>query len=127
MNELSFTTSEENGLSIELCVDERPLAELIGAKDGAIPYWLFKNELPFFPPEVAPTNDTRIVGVCSCGEYGCAHTTCRVITERDTVVFKSFDGDVSGDGSAYECRFSFENYDSVIKEIIKVTTAFKEQ
>jgi hypothetical protein len=76
MNILSYRSTDHNGLSIELLVDGQPLGDLIGARDGDIPYWIFKDDLPHaggHDPEL------RIVTVCSCGEYGCGHAevSCR--------------------------------------------------
>src|SRR5437016_5491116 len=114
MNTLSFRCTEQNGLSFELLIDGRPLGELVGAKDWAIPFWDVDDDLPHWPPR-GPNRDPeiRIVCCCSCGEYGCGHTRCRVIRERDEVVFRDFDLDASPEGRRQIFRFPAANYQAV--------------
>lgn len=119
MNVLSFRCTDENGLSFELLVDGRPLGELVGAKDWAIPYWDVEDDLPRWPlhgPSREP--DVRIVCCCSCGDYGCGHTQCRVSRERDQVVLGDFDGDASREGRRQVFRFSSDNYQAVVSQVV---------
>lgn len=120
VSQLSCRQNDDNGLSFELLVDGVPLGDLVGAKDTCIPYWIFKDDLPTFPPHDAdPDSDVRIVCVCSCGEYGCGHTRCRVVFEENVVVFRDFDSDVTPEGRKLEFRFELSDYRSVIEEILK--------
>jgi len=126
MNQLAFRRTDDNGLSFELLVDGEPLGDLIGAQDSAIPYWLIDNDLPGLPPQSASTEpELRIVTVCSCGEYGCAHTRCRVIRSKDSVTFCDFDVDCSADGRQKQFTFARSNYDQVIREIVRETHEFR--
>jgi hypothetical protein len=119
MNTLAFRTTEENGLSFELLVDGLPLGELVGAQDMAIPFWIIEDDLPYWPPHGERRDpEIRIVCCCSCGEYGCGHTRCRVIREGDEVVFQDFDLDASPEGRRKVFRFSAENYQAVVSEIV---------
>jgi hypothetical protein len=107
-------------LSFELLVDGQSLGMIVGARDTAFPYSIVDDDLPRWPPHGEPRDPlVRIVCVCSCGEYGCGHTQCRVIDEGDEVVFRDFDVDVSAEGSAKEFRFSQANYEAVIDEIVQ--------
>jgi hypothetical protein len=121
MATLSFRCTEDNGLSFELMVDGQPLGQLVGARDTAFPYWIVDDDLPYLPPHGGKrVPDTRIVCVCSCGEYGCGHTACRVVQEREGVVLRDFDVDVSAEGSKKEFRFSSANYSAVTAEIVSL-------
>jgi hypothetical protein len=119
MNVLDYRTSDENGLSFELLVDGQPLGTLVGARDTMIPYWIIEDDLPYFPPH-GPRHDSdvRIVTVCSCGEYGCGHTECRVIRGNDGVVFRDFDMDCTREGRLTQFTFFRENFDAVVGEIV---------
>lgn len=120
MSILDYRTNNDNGLSFELLVDGQPLGTLVGAKDTSIPYWIIENDLPNVPPQGQPLDpDLRIVAVCSCGEYGCGHTECRVIRGEDSVVFRDFDMDCSREGRMSQFTFSRANYDRVVSEIVK--------
>ena len=46
MNTLSFRTTDDNGLSIELLIDGHPLVELVDLGDTLIPYYYFEGDLP---------------------------------------------------------------------------------
>jgi hypothetical protein len=119
MNTLSYRCTEGNGLSFELLVDGRPLGDLVGAQDWAIPFWDVVDDLPRSPPH-GPSLDPeiRIVCCCSCGEYGCGHTQCRVVREGDEVVFRDFDFDASPEGRRLVFRFLAVNYEAVVSEIV---------
>ena len=119
MNTLSFRCTDDNGLSFELLVDGRPLGELVGAQNWAIPYWDVDDDLPYWPPHgPGRDRDIRIVCCCSCGEYGCGHTYCRVIREGEEVVFREFGSDASGEGRRQVFRFTAANYQAVVTAIV---------
>lgn len=118
MSILSYRCIEDNGLSFELLVDGCPLGTLVGARDSAFPYWIVDDGLPRYPPHgESDEPDVRIVCVCSCGEYGCGHTQCRVARQSDEVVLYEFAYDVSGEGAQKEFQFSAANYDAVCHDI----------
>jgi len=118
MQTLSYRCSEDNGLSFELLVDGQPLGALVGSRGTAFPYWIAEDGLLRWPPRgPSEAPDVRIVCVCSCGEYGCGHTQCRVTREGDEVVFNEFSFDVISEGAKKEFRFGAANYDEVCKEI----------
>jgi hypothetical protein len=120
MNTLNFRSTDDNGLSFELLIDEEPLGELICVQDLAIPYWIFEDDLPYYPPHSTEReSDIRIITVCSCGEYDCGHAQCRIVRNGNNVVFCDFDFDVTAEGSTKVFQFSAVNYDNVIKEIIR--------
>ena len=80
-------------------VDDQPFGELLGDGNEGIPYWDVEDDLPYWPPHGEPRQaDVRIVSVCSCGEYGCGHTRCRVEKTEDRVILRDFEGDVSKKG-----------------------------
>jgi hypothetical protein len=79
MNELTYRTSAENGLTFDLIVDGKPLPQLAEGHYAGIPYWIIENDLPNWEPEPPCKQDCdRVVSVCECGEYGCGHTRCRI-------------------------------------------------
>jgi len=131
MNTLSFRTSYENklnGLSFELLVDGKPISGLIGARDSEIPYWLFDDDLPYFPPFGDDRDmSQRIVTVCVCGEYGCGHTHCRLASSDEMVELFDFDADVSTEGSKKKFLFSRSNYEQVVKEIVHIARNYADK
>jgi len=120
MNNLGYRIIEENGLSIELMIDEIPLGELIGSRDMAIPFWLFDKDLPHFPPYGENRdNGMKIVTVCSCGEYGCSHTHCRIVQSENIIILSEFEDGNTGKKSDQEFHISKENYKAVISQILQ--------
>src|SRR5439155_22523379 len=120
MNTLAYRSNEDLGLSFELLVDGQLLGNLVGSRDTAIPYWIIREDLPYWPPSGNPGDlESRIVCVCSCGEYGCGHTRCRVIRDEEKVIFWEFDGDVSREGGDKSFEFTRANYDKVVSEIVR--------
>ncbi|HEY1379615.1 MAG TPA: hypothetical protein VGF55_22620 [Gemmataceae bacterium] len=120
MNILDYRCTEDNGLSFELIVDGQLLGDLIGSRDRAFPSWIVEDDLPYDPPYSKEHDpELRIVTVCSCGEYGCGCSKCRVIRVGEAVVFQEFEGDVSAEGAQKAFQFSRANYDSVVKAIVE--------
>lgn len=125
MNTLDYRVSDQNGLSFELVFDGQPLSELIGARDTPIPFWLFEKGMADLPPYSPERGDeVRIVAVCSCGEYGCGRSLCRVVREDDSVLFRDFEGDLGSDKSMKEFRVSPDNYSSVISRIVEQASEY---
>ena len=126
MNYLGYRIIEENGLSIELTIDETSLGELIGSRDTAIPFWLFDNDLPHLPPFGEKRNTgMKIVTVCSCGEYGCGHTHCRISQSNDTIILSEFEDGNTGKRSDQEFHIAKENYKAVISQILQTIDEHK--
>ncbi|MEQ1905732.1 MAG: hypothetical protein ABL888_16205 [Pirellulaceae bacterium] len=127
MNALDYRRIDDNGLSFELLVDGIPLGELVGARDTAIPYWIIEDDLPYLPPNAENHElETRIVTVCSCGEYGCGHTRCRVIRDGDAVLFCDFDIDCAAEGRLRHFAFPRTNYDNIVGQIVRDASAYRE-
>jgi hypothetical protein len=129
MNTLSYRTTDDNGLSIELLIDGQPLAKLSPEdEDTKIPYYNFEGDLPlgYWGQDDA---SIRRIGVCICGIAGCGSTECRVVREGDVIVFRNIRGCVNphypenDDGK--EFRVTSENYDSVIANIMKEVTNYQ--
>jgi hypothetical protein len=128
MPTLSYRCTDDNGLSFELLVDGHPLGALVGSRDTAFPYWIVEDGIPHYPPHgVSDYPGARIICVCSCGEYGCGHTGCRVTRDGDEVVLNEFDFDVTPEGVGKEFRFSAANYDAVCKNIADLARAQRER
>ena len=125
MNTLSYRLTKDHGLSIELLVDGQPLGELVGSSDTSIPYWMFKDDLPYRSGSNKKHNPLRIVSVCACGESGCGSTECKVLREGDTVVFRDFGFIASPEGRKKVFRFSAANYEAVISDVLKRVSEYK--
>lgn len=119
MNTLSYRCTDDNGLSFELLVDGQPLGERVSSTHAAIPYWIIETGLPHLT-EAEP--DVRMVAVCSCGEYGCGHTRCRVVRDGDVVLFYDFDLDIRTKGRGEVFEFARSNYDEVVSEIVRLAS-----
>jgi hypothetical protein len=125
MNTLNYRQTDDNGLSFELLVDGQPLGASVGARGNALPYWIIKDDLPHLPPHgEEPDPDMRIVSVCSCGEYGCGHTQCRVISDGDFITLCDFDVDVSRGGRQKVFRFERSNYDAVVSALVHLSREY---
>jgi hypothetical protein len=129
MNTLSFRTTEDYGLSIELLIDGQPLAALSpDSEDTKIPYYYFEGDLPlgYWGQDDA---SIKCIGVCICGHAGCGSTECRVVREGDMVIFRNISGCVNpsypenDDGK--EFRVTSANYDSVIADIMNEVENYK--
>ena len=129
MNTLSFRTTDDNGLSIELLIDGEPLSKLSpDDEDTKIPYYDFEGDLPlgYWGRDDA---SIKCIGVCICGHSGCGSTECRVVREGNTVVFRNISGCVNpnfpkpDDGK--EFRVTSDNYDSVIAGIMDEVKNYK--
>ena len=123
MNTLSFRTTEDHGLSIELLIDGQSLVELVDLGDPLIPYHYFEGDLPL-GYWGADDPSIKCIGVCVCGISGCGAAECRVVREGDVVVFRDFSGCVNPHVARRkkeekEIRVTSANYDSVIADIMK--------
>jgi hypothetical protein len=105
MNLLSYKTSKLNGLSFELLVDGKPLAEYVGFKHTAFPYKIVKIGIPIYR-----WTDEKIVAVCDCGEYGCDCVLCKVKISDHVVIFSDFRRERGSDLSQVEFKFSSDNF-----------------
>ncbi len=119
MNVLSFRTSPEDGLSFELLIDSQSLSELVNDGYEGIPYWNIHADLPSLPPDSEPRRmGVHIVSVCSCGEYGCGHTRCRIEKAGDQVIFREFVRSKNDKPKDLVFVFSGQNYDEVVVSIV---------
>jgi len=119
MSALAYRSSPHNGLSFDLLVDGVALGEVLGDGNEGIPYWIVEDDLPYWPPHGTSRDpDYRIVTVCSCGEYGCGHSRCRVIRAAETVTLCDFDGDIGSDAADRVFSFPRSDYDRVVSGIV---------
>jgi hypothetical protein len=128
MNALSYQCTEENGLSFVLLVDGEPLGQVIGSMDRAIPYYLFssQNDLPRDARYSGEADeDVRIVAVCSCGEYECGSTPCRVVHNGETVIFRDFYPALNVEGFDREFRFTRATYEAVVAGMVARASAYR--
>ncbi len=113
-------------ISFELLIDEKPISSLLEANNKAIPYYYFEeNDLPSYFHNYR-SRQVYIIGVCSCGEGGCGESTCVLEKDEDFVIFKEIYKDGFEFPKDFSFKFSQENYDSVISEIIKLAKEYKE-
>ena len=118
MSTLSYSSSPDNGLSFDLLVDDATLGEVLGDGNEGIPYWIIEDDLPYWPPHGSPRDpDYRIVTVCSCGDYGCGHSRCRVTKTADSVTFHNFAGDVGPNCMTRVFTFPRSDYDRTVSGI----------
>ena len=119
MRALSYRSSSDNGLSFDLLVDGIPLGELLADGNEGIPYWIVEDDLPGWPSHGGSNDPSyRIVTGCSCGEYGCGHSRCRVIKTSDTVTFQEFTGDVGPNGIDHSFTFLRSDYNYTVADIV---------
>lgn len=119
-NKLNYRCLEDDYLSIELLIDEKPIEGLIEADNRAIPFYFFdKDGLPQGYHE-----KDYLLGVCSCGDSGCGSAECEIFRGEDCIVFHNFKYGHSLPKDA-EFRFSHENYYSVMKSIIEEVKKYK--
>ena len=118
MNVLGFRESSDHGLSFELLVDGELVGRLVGGEKTGIPYWLIADDLPRLE-----TSGRTIVSVCSCGEYGCGSTSCRVVVEGDRILWGDFDGTTS---TGVAISFDWYPYRKVVSEIVSRAHGYRE-
>lgn len=122
MNEIAVNVVDQNGKSFELVVDGKPLAEILNDGNDAIPYWIVEDDLPYFPPHGTPRQEgLHIVTVCSCGEYGCGHSHCRVTKTETEVTFDQFQCDRRREPETTRFIFNRKQFDAVVKMIVAET------
>lgn len=119
-NKLNYRCIENDYLSIELLIDEKPIEGLIEADNQAIPFYFFEKDVL---PQGYHKND-YLLGACSCGDSGCGSAECEIIREDNCVVFQNFKYGHSLPKDA-EFKFSHENYDSVMRSIIEEVKKYK--
>ncbi len=131
MNTLSFRTTEDHGLSIELLIDGQPLVELVDLGDTLIPYYDFEGDLPL-GYWGADDPSIKCIGICICGHAGCGAAECRVMREGDVVVFRDFSSCVNPkfpekNKERKEFRVTSDNYDSVIAGIMDEVSDYEDR
>ena len=129
MNTLSFRTTEDNGLSIELLIDGQPLAALSpDDEDTKIPFYDFDGDLPlgYWGQEDA---SIKCIGVCICGHAGCGGVECRVVRKGDTVIFRDISVCVNprypNNNDGREFCVTSANYDLIIAGIMNEVNDYK--
>ncbi|HEX8638260.1 MAG TPA: hypothetical protein VF692_09370 [Pyrinomonadaceae bacterium] len=110
---------------IELVVDGEPISVMLKSEYKSIPFRLFRNDdLPSYHQKYTGKR-IYILGVCSCAEAGCGHSGCELEKKKNFVVFQEIFAD--NHESHKELKFSRENYDSVVGEIIKEVNKVRNQ
>jgi hypothetical protein len=123
VNTLSFRTSDDNGLSIELLVDGEPLMSQ-SSDETCLPFWLCEDGIPTFPP-YDEKSSRLIVGVCGCGEYGCSNTNVEFRRASGTVSLDRFCG--NGHSSLSALIFADSQFDEVCRNIRATVIAYKDK
>ena len=131
LNILSYRIIENDSkytadLLFELIIDGDPIcSNLAEIGDNAIPYYDFENkDLPYFRYEYKGVRQ-YIIAVCVCGNAGCGSETCQIIKEGDYVIFRDFSSGCNLPPDA-EFKFSRENYDSIISQIVERVNEYKQ-
>ncbi|MGI8467464.1 MAG: hypothetical protein ACR2N3_03345 [Pyrinomonadaceae bacterium] len=131
LNKLSYQTEETNArrsiLWFELLIDGETVEKLI-EDEKAIPYYLFEDE-DVDLPALFDYEDKKyhIIGVCTCGHFGCGSTDCEIEKDENFVNLKVIFRGSYKPPKDFKFKFSRENYDSVIGEIKKRAKEYKEK
>jgi hypothetical protein len=108
-------------ISIEFLIDGKTVSDLLKTNNKAIPYYLFENDLPKF----SRNEELYLLGVCKCGVDGCGRVTCVVNKEQGFVTFREISNNRVKFPKEFEFRFSRENYDLVITEVLKKINEYR--
>lgn len=124
MNILGYRCSENHILSFELSIDGEDIGKVIGSNNTAIPYRLFLVGLALPPLDrLSSMTDERIIAVCSCGQYGCGCTRCKIVRSWDNnIVFRDFIMNPRASTSVFNLLlyyFSPTNYEDVVTRIFR--------
>ena len=111
-------------ISFELLIDGETISDLLKTNNKTIHYYYFENDLPSYFHSYR-NKEIHIIGVCSCGIDSCGSATCVLDKGEDLVAFREiFNGGLEFPKD-FEFRFSRENYDSMIKEVIEQANKYK--
>jgi hypothetical protein len=124
MNILGYHRSANHILSFELTIDGEDIGKVIMTNNTAIPYRLFLTGLALPPLDrLISMTDERIIAVCSCGQYGCGCTRCKIVHSWDnSIVFRDFIMNPKESTPVFNLLlfcFSQTNYDDVVTGIFK--------
>ena len=128
LNKLSYRVIKDDyepKFSIELLIDEKPIGVLFETEERKIPYYLFEKDLPSYHSDYE-NKEFHIIGVCSCGDAGCGCLGCVLKKEADFVTLQEIFNDGFRFPKDLMFRFSRENYDSVLEEILGRVREYKE-
>lgn len=131
LNVLSYRSLEVHGLSFELMVDRKPMGEIVGTADTAVPYWLFKTGVALRPLSRLENGYTEkcVVAVCPCGTFGCSCISCNVVQSWDrNIIFRDFVTDSRSSCLPFNLlmfSFSLDNYTSVLKSVFDDIRVFE--
>jgi hypothetical protein len=116
MNLLSFRLCEIDFPGFVLVVDDQPLAKHVGSAESAIPYWLVDGDLS---PAHSDESDEcfRIIGTCTCGDFGCGGTMALITKSPEAVTMTNFTYGVPPEHQAKLFSFTRSNYDQVLSEM----------
>jgi hypothetical protein len=124
MNILGYHRSANHILSFELTIDGEDIGKVIMTNNTATPYRLFLTGLALPPLDrLSIMTDDRIIAVCSCGQYGCGCTRCKIVRSWDnSIVFRDFIMNPKESTPVFNLLlfcFSQTNYDDVVTGIFK--------
>lgn len=114
-------------ISFELLIDGKSISSLLEASNKAIPYYYFEeNDLPSYFYNYR-NKQVHTIGVCSCGVSGCGESTCVLEKSEDFVTFREIFKDGFEFPEEFQFKFSRQNYESVITEIVKKANEYKKK
>ena len=130
MNSISLLSTNDDGLTFCFLVDEQLLGEILGAPGNGIPHRYIVDSLPSIPPypNVTPTEPSlRLVAVCTCGEFGCGHTKCRIRYTEQQVSMSEFVTKDKPSTKNHSFRFDSNDFNRVISRMIDEANRFRRE
>ncbi|MGI8670754.1 MAG: hypothetical protein ACR2J3_13050 [Aridibacter sp.] len=111
-------------ISFEFLIDGKPIGSLLETNNKAVPYYYFENDLPSYFHKYR-NKEIHIIGVCSCGIDSCGNASCILEKEKEFVVFREIFKDGYEFPENFQFKFSRENFDAVITEIVEKANEYK--
>lgn len=111
-------------ISFELLIDGNSIGSLLNTNNKAIPYYYFEEDLPSYFHSYR-NKEIHIIGICSCGVGGCGDATCVLEKSEDLIIFREIFKDGYEFPENFQFKFSRQNYESVIAEIVKKGNEYK--
>ena len=111
-------------ISFEFLIDGKTIGSLLETNNKAIPYYYFEGDLPSYFHRHR-NKKVHIIGVCSCGVDGCGSATCVLEKGEDFVIFREIFKDGFEFPKDFQFKFSKQNYESIIEEIVKEAEMFE--
>lgn len=109
---------------VEFLVDGESIDSLLKTGHKSIPLSYFKNDLPSYF-DYFLNKEIYNLAICKCGESSCGSVKCIIEKKNDFVIFKEIFIGINKFPNL-EFKFSRENFDEVIKEIVEKQDKYKE-